>query len=107
MATPEKLERMSEEYLVRAADCLKVMAHPVRLRIVEILSQGRFSVGEIADMCGLPHSQTCEHLRLMKGHSLLDSEREGRTVYYKIVAPQLTSLLACIRKNCPCCTPQE
>jgi len=96
-----ELERMSDDYLRRAADTLKVMAHPVRLRIVEILSQGRFSVGEIAELCTLPHNQTCEHLRLMKGHSLLDSEREGRTVYYKIVAPQLISLLSCIRKNCP------
>ncbi len=103
MTNSEKieLERMSDDYLRRAADTLKVMAHPVRLRVVEILSQGRFSVGEIAELCKLPHNQACEHLRLMKGHGLLDSEREGRTVYYKIVAPQLTSLLTCIRKNCP------
>lgn len=99
----ENLDRMSDDYLKMAAECLKVMAHPVRLRIVEILSQGRFSVGKIAELCALPHNQTCEHLRLMKGHGLLDSEREGRTVYYRIVAPQLTTLLSCIRKNCPAC----
>ena len=99
----ENLERMDWTYLQKAAECLKIMAHPVRLRIIEILSQGRFSVGEIAEMCATPHNQACEHLRMMKGHGLLDSEREGRTVYYKIIAPQLTSLLACIRKNCPKC----
>lgn len=99
-----ELERMSDDYLNRAANCLKVMAHPVRLRIVEILSQGRFSVGEIANLCALPHNQTCEHLRLMKGHSLLDSEREGRTVYYKIIATQVTGLLSCIKKNSPACS---
>ena len=95
------LEKMSEEYLEKVADCLKLMAHPVRIRIVEILSQGRFAVGEIAELCGVAPNQTCEHLRLLKNHGLLSSKREGRTVYYSIASQQLTGLLACIKSNCP------
>ena len=83
-----------------AADCLKVMAHPVRLRIVNILMQGDFAVHEIADLCETTPNQTCEHLRLLRGHGLLESERRGRTVYYKITTPQLPSLLECITKHC-------
>lgn len=98
---PENLERMDEAYLQKAADCLKLLAHPARLRMLEILSQGRFSVGTIAELCQLPHSQTCEHLRLMKNCGILDSDREGRTVFYFIVAPQASSLLHCIQSNCP------
>ncbi len=102
----KELKRMEDSYLKKAAECLKVLAHPTRLRIIEILSQGKFSVGEVAEMCAIPHNQTCEHLRLMKGHGFLESHREGRTVYYEIIAPQLTSLLACIRKNCPSCADE-
>lgn len=96
----EKVEFLTDEVLEAAADCLKLMAHPVRLRIVNILMQGEFAVHEIADLCRTSANQTCEHLRLLKGHGFLGSERRGRTVYYRILSPQLPSLLECIRKNC-------
>jgi DNA-binding transcriptional ArsR family regulator len=91
---------LEEDVLERAADCLKVMAHPVRLRIVNLLMLGEFAVHEIAQMSGTTPNQACEHLRLMKGHGLLSSTRKGRTVYYQIVAPQLPGLIQCIQKNC-------
>ena len=95
----EKTELLSIEFLEEAAECLKVMAHPVRLRIVDILMQGRFPVHEIAAMCDLPPHQTSEHLRLLKGHGLLSSERDGRTVYYQIANPRLPRLLDCVRAS--------
>ncbi len=95
-----KLTLLAMEQMELAAECLKVMAHPVRLRMVDILMQGEFAVHEIAALCETSPDQTCEHLRLMKGHGLLSSERHGRTVYYKIATPQLPGLIECIRKNC-------
>jgi len=68
--------------------------------MVEILSQGEFVVNDIAEICGIPSSQACEHLRLMKGHGFLDSNRRGKEVYYHIVSANLPGLLECIRKNC-------
>lgn len=96
----EGLELLPDSMLEAAAECLKVMAHPVRLKMVQVLMQGEFAVHEIAEACGTSPNQTCEHLRLLKGHGLLDSERRGRTVYYKIVSPQLTGLIGCIKQNC-------
>ncbi|MCF7792289.1 MAG: metalloregulator ArsR/SmtB family transcription factor [Victivallales bacterium] len=92
---------MDFSYLEMAAECLKLMAHPVRIRIVELLSKYRYTVGEIAEVCGIPHNQACEHLRLLKNHGLLKNRREGRSVYYSITSKQIMSLLECIRKNCP------
>ena len=86
--------------LAAAAECLKVMAHPVRLRIVDILMQGEYPVHEIAEMCGLPPHQTSEHLRLMKGHGFLDAVRNSRIVYYRIANPRLPRLLDCLRATC-------
>lgn len=96
----KKLDLMPFEMLEMAADCLKIMAHPVRLRIVNVLMQGEFPVHEIADLCQTTPNQACEHLRLLRGHDLLTSERRGKTVFYKIKSPQLPSLLKCISKNC-------
>jgi ArsR family transcriptional regulator, zinc-responsive transcriptional repressor len=95
-----KLSLLSMDVLSIAAECLKVMAHPVRLRIADLLMQGEFPVHEIARLCETSPDQTCEHLRLMQGRGLLTSERRGRTVYYRIAVPNLPGLIECIRKNC-------
>ena len=100
MSKKTKVKLIDFDKLCRAADCLKVMAHPVRLRIVNILMQGEFAVKEIAEMCETSANQTCEHLRLLRGQGLLESERRGRTVYYKILSPRLPALLGCITKHC-------
>lgn len=86
--------------LEKAAECLKIMAHPVRLRIVDLLMQGEYRVQDISELCEVRPHQACEHLRLMKGCGLLGSERRGREVYYTIESPQLPSLLNCIRMHC-------
>ena len=96
----KNLKLIDHELLEAAADCLKVMAHPTRLKIVDILMQGEFAVHEIAELAQTTPNQTCEHLRLLKGRGLLSSERRARTVYYKIASPQLPSLLNCIKSSC-------
>ena len=95
-----KLELPPDELLEEAAECLKVMAHPARLKMVNILMQGEFPVHEIAELCGTSANQACEHLRLLKGHGLLCSERRGRTVYYQILSPRLPRLIECISASC-------
>ncbi len=88
-------------FLSDAADCLRLLGHPMRLRIVDILSrEDALPVHEIADLCELPHHQACEHLRLLRGHGLLASRRHGRAVYYEIADPRLPRLLGCIRAVC-------
>jgi len=94
------LEMLTLAQLSCAAECLKIMAHPVRLRIVEILLQGDFPVNEIAGFCEIAPHQACEHLRLLKGYGFLDSERRGREVYYRIKSQRLPSLIAFVRENC-------
>jgi DNA-binding transcriptional ArsR family regulator len=87
-------------FLSDAADCLRLLGHPMRLRMVDILSRGSLPVHEIADLCELPHHQACEHLRLLRGHGLLSSRRDGRAVFYRIADPRLPRLLNCIRNVC-------
>ena len=46
-----KLNLTPLESLEQAAECLKTLAHPHRLRIVQMLLQGRYTVGELAEAC--------------------------------------------------------
>ncbi|NQU24242.1 MAG: helix-turn-helix transcriptional regulator [Candidatus Nealsonbacteria bacterium] len=97
---PQTPNLLPVELLEEAAECLRILGHPMRLRIVDILMQGEFPVGQIAEMCELPPHQTSEHLRLLKGHGLLSAQRRGRAVYYAVADPRLPRLLQCIRAAC-------
>ncbi len=88
------------EALTKAAACLKVMAHPMRLRLVDLLMQGDFSVRELAGLVALQEHQVCAHLRLMQGCGLLSSERRGQSVVYHVVSPQLPSLIEMVQRSC-------
>ena len=86
----------SLESLGLAAECLKTLAHPHRLRIVQLLLAGRYTVGELAAACDIPSHMASEHLRLMQRCGFLAVEKAGRRAYYTIVEPHLASIMACI-----------
>ncbi|MFN9719498.1 MAG: ArsR/SmtB family transcription factor [Planctomycetota bacterium] len=85
--------------LSEAAECLRTIAHPHRLRMIQMLRQGQFSVGELAEACEISGPIASEHLRLMQHCSLLRSYREGRKVFYHIVESHIMQLLQCIEQQ--------
>jgi len=82
-----------------AAECLKTLAHPVRLRMVQLLLHGRYTVGELAEDCGVPDNVASEHLRLMQRCGFFTSEREGRRVYYQVAEPHLQNIMNCVESR--------
>ena len=87
---------MTLERLGQAAECLRTLAHPHRLRIVQLLLAGRYTVGELAEACEVPSHMASEHLRLMHRCGFLAVEKDGRCAYYTIAEPHLVSIMACI-----------
>ena len=85
------------EGLSNAAECLRTLGHPARLRMVQLLLHGRFTVGELAADCGIPDNVASEHLRLMQRCGFFTSQREGRKVFYQVAEPHLEGLMACIK----------
>lgn len=86
--------------LAQAAECLRVLAHPHRLRMIQMMLAGRFTVGELAEACELPTAMASEHLRLMQRCGFLSSEKEGRKVFYRVVDPHLKNLMKCVEDRC-------
>src|SRR5438876_11876895 len=78
----------------QAAECLKTLAHPHRLRMVQMLLRGRYTVGELAEACGILSHMASEHLRLMQHCGLLTSKKEGRKAYYEIAESHLENIMA-------------
>jgi DNA-binding transcriptional ArsR family regulator len=82
--------------LQQATECLKTLAHPHRLRMVQMLLLGRYTVGELAEACGIASHMASEHLRLMQRSGLLASKKEGRKAYYEIAEPHLENIMKCV-----------
>lgn len=92
-ATKKLLDLKSLE---EAAECLRTIAHPHRLRMIQMLLSGDYTVGDLADACEIPSHMASEHLRLMKRCGLLEAERDGRKTYYSVAEPHLESMMKCI-----------
>src|SRR6056297_1434485 len=82
--------------LEQAAECLKLIAHPWRLRMIQMLLRRRYMVSELAEACQIAPNMASEHLRLMQRAGLLDSEREGRKVFYRVAEPHLAGIIKCV-----------
>ena len=96
----KKNKPLDFDALTAAAECLRILAHPSRLQIVQLLLTGKqFSVNDLADACQLSQPATSDHLRLMQRCGFLTSQRDGRTVYYGIAEPHLQDIMNCIQSR--------
>jgi len=87
------------DVLERAAAVMRVLAHPHRLRICELLLGGDVSVGELAEHLDMPQNAVSQHLAIMRAHGLVARERGGKVAYYRVVHPSAGWLLSCIRRH--------
>lgn len=91
---------INEKTAQKVADVLKAIAHPVRLRIVELLEDDEKCVSEIVDSLGGKQSITSQQLNMMKDKGVLACRREGAKIYYRIENKSVTKVLHCVYDNC-------
>lgn len=97
MTTEKLIRAIDPAALGKAADVIKVVGHPDRLRILEFLEDEEKAVGEIQDCLGLPQAIVSQHLAKMRGSNIVESRRDGIHVYYCIIEPKVKHILDCIR----------
>lgn len=69
------------------AEILKVLGHPVRLKIVAGLCFKECNVKHIWECLGLPQATVSQHLALLKNKGIIEGTREGVEVRYSVVHP--------------------
>jgi ArsR family transcriptional regulator len=69
------------------AEILKVLGHPVRLKIVAGLCAKECNVKHIWECLGLPQATVSQHLALLKNKGIIEGKREGVEVHYTVVHP--------------------
>jgi ArsR family transcriptional regulator len=100
-ASPVDVEAVhvrSDPVYVVKAQLFRVLGHPVRIRILELLSDGERSVGDLQAALQLDSSGTSQHLAALRQQGVLESRRAGTSVYYRLKDPRVTQLLATARQ---------
>ena len=88
---------MTAPHVQMKADLFKAMGNPVRIRVLELLSEREWSVGEMLGELGAGASGLSQHLSVLRVVGLVQARREASTVYYSLTTPRVGDLLAVAR----------
>ncbi|MEI8332648.1 MAG: metalloregulator ArsR/SmtB family transcription factor [Chloroflexota bacterium] len=88
--------RMDSIYALQA-EVLKTLASPRRLEIIHVLAAGPCDVGRLADELGISQPNASQHLAVMRAAGVVESERTGREVFYRLADPDVVVACAVMR----------
>jgi ArsR family transcriptional regulator len=80
------------------AEFFKALAHPARIRVLELLVDGEKSVGELADEVGLESSHLSQQLGVLRRANLVQTRKEGSMVIYSLADRRLSKVLQLSRE---------
>ena len=89
------MPRSSDNVFKVQARVLKALANESRLKIVDRLSRGECSVGELTDLVGSDPSTVSKHLAVLRSHGIVEDRREGNVVYYTLLTPCVMNFFSC------------
>lgn len=75
------------------ADFFKALSHPMRIRILEVLSEREQNVNELQNILGSEGSAVSQQLAVLRAKNLVNSVKEGTTVVYSLRDPLIKNLL--------------
>jgi len=77
------------------ARVMKALANESRLAIVERLSRGECSAGDLTRLVGLDQTTVSKHLAVLRAHGIIEDRREGSSVIYRLLTPCVVNFLSC------------
>ncbi|NDV20304.1 metalloregulator ArsR/SmtB family transcription factor [Pseudodesulfovibrio sp. JC047] len=78
------------------AHVIKAMAHPSRLIMIDELSRGERCVCDLRDLVGADISTVSKHLAVLKKVGIVEDEKRGKNVYYRLKVPCVLNFFQCI-----------
>ena len=80
------------------ADLFRALAHPVRIRVLELLALREHTVQELQDALGLDQPAVSQHLAALRARLLVTARRQGTLAYYTLRSPLVADLLRVSRE---------
>jgi ArsR family transcriptional regulator len=90
--------RVSTPLYQTKAEFFKALGHPARIRVLELLSEREHSVSEMLPEVGIEPAHLSQQLAVLRKMNLVVTRKEGSTVFYSLVSPQVAELLAVARR---------
>jgi len=87
----------TDEILDDQAKLLSAFANSKRLRILQLLLDQEFRVGDLAQQVDLSQSALSQHLALLRGDGLVSTRREAQTIYYTTSDERVRTILGALR----------
>jgi ArsR family transcriptional regulator len=78
------------------ARVLKALAHPTRLWMAEKLSEQECCVCEFVEAIGVDFSTVSKHLSVLKQAGIVEDEKRGKQVYYRLKVPCILKFMSCV-----------
>lgn len=88
----------SEPLYKLKAEFFKTLGHPARIRILELLTVGDRSVGELLPEVGLESSNLSQQLGVLRRAGVVEARKDGNAVIYSITSPDIAELLTVARR---------
>lgn len=86
--------------LEEKSEILKALGHPIRLCIVKgLLDEGQNNVSYMQGCLDVPQSTLSQHLSKLKAVGIIDSERKGTEVYYRVINEDVIKIVRMIFKR--------
>jgi ArsR family transcriptional regulator len=80
----------------REAAVFKALGHPARLQVVNELAAGERCVNDLVDLTGLGWSTVSRHLAVLRAVGVIDDEKRGLQVFYRLKLPCVARFTACL-----------
>lgn len=81
-----------------AAVAMQAMSHPLRIKVLCLLSSGEISVQEIVEAVGTTQGNVSQHLAILKASGMVANRSEGKKMLYRIEDPRIIKLISLTRE---------
>jgi len=92
------MKPLPDEGIEKYAEVLRVLANTSRLKLINTLVTGEYTVTELYKECGLKQSQVSQQLKNLYLNKIVDKRREAPRVFYRLKEGNIKNLLMCLRK---------
>jgi len=94
----QAVRQIDADVLARASRVIRVVGHPLRLRLLELLETGERNVTELVQAAGVSQAIVSQQLRILRSEGVVGARRDGPRVFYWITEPKVSKILDCIRE---------
>jgi DNA-binding transcriptional ArsR family regulator len=85
------------ENIEQAAVAMQAMSHPLRIKILCLLSSGELIVQDIVDAVGTTQSNISQHLGILKASGMIDSRKDGTKMFYTLKDERIMRMISLTR----------